>query len=344
MTSPHHEPPAEIVAVARERSEARAAHDWARADALRTELEAAGWKVVDHGTSFALEPDAPPTIEDGEVVRYGAAAAVPSVLDQPPTARFTVELVADDWPDDLSRMLAGLRAGAPDGTQVVIVANDPGPVQASRLAPGSSDLAPIAGAAPEVVWTSDRLGHAAARNIGLRRARGALVVLADASVEPTGDVLTPLERVLDDPAIAVAGAFGMVSADLRRFDDDAGPDVDVIAMDWMAFRRADLVALGPLDEKFAFYRSLDAWWSLVLRAGADPAGADHAGGPRGARRVELPLARHEHRGWTSLRESERDRQAKRNFYRVLDQFRDRQDLLAGSPTRSATTAGRQPRG
>ena len=46
----------------------------------------------------------------------------------------------------------------------------------------------------------------------------------------------------------------------------------------MAFRRADLVALGPLDEKFAFYRSLDAWWSLVLRAGADPAGADHAGG------------------------------------------------------------------
>jgi hypothetical protein len=130
----------------------------------------------------------------------------------------------------------------------------------------------------------------------------------------------------------------MVSADLRRFDDDISPEVDVIGLDWMAFRRADFVTLGPLDEKFAFHRGLDAWWSLVLRAGADGAAS------RGARRVALPLARHAHRGWTSLRESERDRQAKRNYYRVLDQFRGRPDLLAGSRAGSATTSGREPQG
>ena len=71
-------------------------------------------------------------LEDGEerfetvvplALRYGAAADVPSVLDAPPTARFTVELVADDTPDDLARMLACLRAHAPAGLQVVIVAN-----------------------------------------------------------------------------------------------------------------------------------------------------------------------------------------------------------------------------
>ena len=65
---------------------------------------------------------------------------------------------------------------------------------------GQSDLDPIAGMTPEVVWTSERLGHAAARNVGLRRAAGAIVVLADGSIEPTGDALTPLEAALADPA------------------------------------------------------------------------------------------------------------------------------------------------
>ncbi len=330
MVRPLPDPPDEIVALARERAAARLARDWPRADARRAEIEAAGWKVVDAGTAFRLVPAAPPTIEDGAIVRYGAAAAVPSLLVEPPSARFTVELLADDWPDDLARMLGGLRAHAPAGTQVVIVANGPSPDQAERLDPASPDLAPVAGSTLEVVWTSERLGHAAARNIGLRRAAGAIVVLADTSIEPTGDPLSPLETALADPAVAVAGGFGLVSADLRRFEDAAGPDADAIELYWLAFRRDDYAALGPLDEKFAFYRNMDIWWSLVLRAGADTDAA-----PRAARRLDLPLVRHVHRGWTSLPEERRDRLSKRNFYRVLDRFRDRRDLLSGAPGAAA---------
>lgn len=332
MTRPEPPPPG-IVDLARERAAARGARDWPRADALRAEIEAAGWKVVDGGTAFRLEAAAPPTVEDGAIVRYGAAAAVPSVLDEPPTARFTVELVADDWPDDLARMLAGLRAHAPAGTQVVIVANAPSPDQAARLSPGEPDLAPIAGAAPEIAWTSARLGHAAARNVGLRRAAGAIVVLADTSIEPTGDPLTPLEAALADPGVAVAGAFGLVSTDLRRFEDAAGSDVDALELHWLAFRRADYGGLGPLDEKFMFYRGLDIWWSLVLRAGP---GDDAA--PRAARRLDLPLERHAGRGWKGLPQDQRDRLSKRNFYRVLARFRDRPELLSGVPAGRPSTA------
>jgi hypothetical protein len=107
-----------------------------------------------------------------------------------------------------------------------------------------------------------------------------------------------------------------------------------VELDWMAFRRADFVARGPLDEKFAFHRHLGTWWSLELRAGADETTP-----PRGARRVELPLVRHEHRGWTSLRESERERLSRRNVYRILDRFRDRADLLSGPQERTATAPG-----
>jgi hypothetical protein len=320
-----------IEALADQRAAARAAREYARADSLRAEIEAAGWRIVDQGTAYRLEPAAPPTIEEVGVIRYGSATAVPSVLDLPATAAITVLLVADDWPGDLARTLGGLRAHAPAGTQIVIVANDPSPAQAAALASGSPELEPLVGAAPQVLWTSARLGHAAALNVGLHRAGGAIVVLADTSIEPTGDALTPLIGALGDPDVAVAGAFGVVSSDLREFEEALGPEVDAIDGRWLAFRRADLRSLGPLDEKFIVDRSFDRWWSLVLRAGADPGRP-----PRSALRLDLPLARHERHerhGPTSLSVEERDRLSRRNFYRVLERFRDRTDLLSGPSAR-----------
>ena len=49
-------PPAEIVALARAREEARSARDFARADALREEIAAAGWSVRDGAEGFELVP------------------------------------------------------------------------------------------------------------------------------------------------------------------------------------------------------------------------------------------------------------------------------------------------
>jgi len=282
-----HEPPETVVAAARARAAARAARDWPRADALKAEIEVAGWKVIDRGTDFRLQPASPPTVEEGGIVRYGAAVDVPSALDEPPSAAFTVLVVAGDAPDDLVRLIAGLRAHAPAGTHVVIVANHPTPEQDARLAPDAPDLAAVAGEPPEVVRTSVRLGRAAARNVGLRRVRGEIVVLAEPAVEPLGDALSPFAVALADASIAVAGAVGLVTADFRRYEEAPGADPDVVGLEWLAFRRTDLVALGPLDEKLVTDDHLGAWWSLVLRAGADPDVA-----PRGARRLDLPLALH----------------------------------------------------
>ena len=328
MTPASSTPPDEIEALARERANARAGRDFARADVLRASIEAAGWRVMDRGTAYRLEPAAPPTIEDVGLVRHGSAETVPSLLDEPASARFTVLLVADDQPDDLARILGGLRARVPGGTQVVLVANDPSPEQAERLAPGSPDLAPVAGSDPEVVWTSARLGHAVALNAGLRRARGEVVVLAGPSVEVTGDALTPLVDAFADPSVAVVGGFGVAGPDLRHLDKAAGLDVDAVDATWLAFRRTEIATLGPLDGKFVSDRWLDTWWSLVLRTGADP---DLP--PRRALRLELPLVRHEQDGAVSPAVAERDRLARRNFYRVLERFRDRADLVSGSSGR-----------
>jgi hypothetical protein len=138
--------------------------------------------------------------------------------------------------------------------------------------------------------------------------------------------VTPLVRALDDERVAVVGGWGITSTDLRTFEDAPAGDVDAIEGYVQAFRRSDAATLGPLDERFRFYRNLDIWWSLVLRDGGDD---DEA--PRRAVRLEgLPLERHEHRGWTSLPDDERDRQSKRNFYRIIDRFGSRLDLLVAN--------------
>jgi cysteinyl-tRNA synthetase len=305
--------PDEVLAAAHARARAREARDWPTADRLRAEIEAAGWTIVDRGTDFALSPSAPPDVDEGARVRYGSSANVPSRLDEPAVGFATVVLVATDWPDDLARALDALHATSPSGASFVIVADAPSAEQTEALDP-------LEGV--EVVWTSERLGQAAAMNAGVRRATGPIVVVMDTSVEPTGDVVTPLVRALDDPSVAVAGAWGIVSDDLRTFDEAPAGDVDAIEGYLLAFRRDDFTRRGPLDERFRFYRNLDIWWSLVLR----DEGEDRE--PRRAVAVAgLAVVRHEHRGWGSLPEEERARQSKRNFYRIIDRFGSRGDLL-----------------
>ena len=316
--------PDEILDAAHARAQARAERDWAEADRLRAGIESAGWRIVDRGTDFALSPASPPDIEEPGRVRYGSSPSVPSRLDDAPVGFASVIAVATDYPADLERTLGPLRAQAPDGTQFVVVANDPSPEQTSALEALEATAAGAPGVATEVVWTSDRLGHAAALNAGIRRASAAVTVLVDTSVEPTGDALSPVVEALDDPTVAVAGGWGIVSDDLRRFREAPAGDVHAIEAYWMGFRRADYMARGPLDEAFRFYRNLDIWWSLVLRDGGEE------GSNRRAVALELPLRRHEHRGYRELPDAERDRLSKRNFYRIIDRFGSRRDLVAGT--------------
>lgn len=304
--------PDDVLSMAHARSRARAAHDWAEADRLKAEIEAAGWVVVDRGTDFALTPAAPPDIVEGPRTRYGSSRSVPSRLDDAPSGVATVVVVATDRAADLERVLGGLRSSAPDGTTVLIVADDPSDEVAAvveRLeTPGT-----------ETVWTSVRLGTAAARNIGLRRATGRIVVILDASAEPTGDIVTPLLRALDEPSVAVAGTTGLVTADLRAFTESGPGTVDAVTGAAVAFRRAD-ASRGPIDERFGDDRMLDIWWSLTLRDAGEEAPPRRAVALAG-----LPLAP---AGPAESAESARPR-SKRDFYRILDRFGWRTDLTTG---------------
>jgi glycosyl transferase family 2 len=317
MTRPH--VPEAILDAAHARSRARAARDWPEADRLKREIEGAGWKIVDRGTDFALAPAAPPDIVEDGRVRYGSSASVPSRLEEAAVGLATVVIVATDRPAEVERALSALREHAPDGTQLVVVGDGPSAEQEAALeALGAADPG-APGIGTEVVWTSERLGHAAALNAGIRRSAASVIVLLDPSAEATGDLVQPFVDALVDDTVAVTGPWGLASRDVAaglRDLEPASGDVDVIDGACLAFRRDDYAERGPLDEYFRDPAWLDAWWSLVLR---EPRGTQPA--RRAVALPELPVVRHRAAGDPDAPAA--TRLAKRNFYRLLERHRAR---------------------
>ncbi len=300
--------PDEVRRLAEQRADARAAKDFAAADALRDQIAELGWIVTDAPGGFDLEPLEADQLAAGAI----APSEVESVLDREPTFDVAIHWVCEGWPADIDRAIAAFSANAGSRRLQFVVADVTG-VAADRWA-DRDDV--------EVVWLRDDTGWAAARNAGLSRSLAPIVIVADASIEPTGDVFSPIETALKDPAAGVVGPFGIMTEDLREFEEapDDGP-CDAVEGYLMAFRREVLTDVGGFDEKFKWYRTADIDWSFKVK----DAGL-------GCSVVSLPVAKHEHRAWAAASDKQRTSWSKRNFYRFLDRYRDRWDLvLSGEP-------------
>jgi cysteinyl-tRNA synthetase len=293
--------PEDVSRLLLERDERRAARDFAAADALRDRIAALGYRVVD-GAAGSTAERAP-----ASSIQRVRAEDVPSALELDPRFDATVHWVVEGWPEDVRRGIEAFRRFAGPRRIQHVLADVTGAV----TAPLGSDV--------EVVPLVEGTGWASARNAGLRRSLGRIVLVVDGSIEPTGDVLGPIEDTLADEGVGVCGPFGIVTRDLREFEPSAGPDVDAIEGYLMAFRRDVLARTGGFDERFRWYRTADIELSfrvkdLGLRAVV----------------VDVPVKRHEHRMWTAASEDERARRSKRNYNRFLERFRGRFDLTVAA--------------
>ncbi|MEX0991583.1 MAG: glycosyltransferase [Actinomycetota bacterium] len=292
--------PDEVERLAQERQEARQRKEFERADALRERIRELGFDVVDGPEGPVMQRLASETEPAARRVRPADVAPLP-VEDA--TFDVSVQWVVQGWPEDAVRGIEAVRgaAGARTVQYVVVDAADTDP-----------DVWPEG---VDVIMLDEDPGWGLARNVGLRRAAGGTVVVIDGSVEPTGDVLGPIEHALEDPSVGLVGPFGIVTDDLREFRPSDGPDVDAIEGYLMAFRREAIAATGGFDEKFKFYRTADIEFSFRLK-------------DQGLRTcvVPLPVTRHEHRLWAATPADRRDALSKRNFYRFLDRWRGRTDL------------------
>ena len=202
--------PAEVVALAQQRADARTAKDFAASDALRDEIAGLGWLVRDGADGFTLTPKPP----------YDVLASVGDLPDhsaEPDQRRATVSVLVEGWPDDLRTCLEALVAHLPDG--VVVEALDLGNVD------GAGDVLHEFASAHDAIHelhVERPAGWAAARTALLRHDVATVHVLLDPSTVLEGDALTPVLDAFDDPTVVGAGWRG-VNADLadewRSFAD-----------------------------------------------------------------------------------------------------------------------------
>jgi GT2 family glycosyltransferase len=231
---------------------------------------------------------------------------IPSRLDEAPACDVSVVVATGGWPEDLERLAASLarECGGTDH-ELVVVAN---------ASPEVAEAADRLGA--RGVQFTQRVGWAAAANAGISQSLGRTVVLALTCVEAAGDFLQPLGAALADPAVGLAGPWGLTTRDLRTFEEQTTGAVHAMQGYCMAFRRADLRTVGLLDPAYKFYRNADIDWSLRwLDRGF------------GVRALGVPLRRHAHREWEELDPAQREKKSRDNFARLLRRWRDRTDLV-----------------
>jgi hypothetical protein len=303
--------PDEIRRLAAEREAQRKAKDFAAADALRDRIADLGFNVIDSPDGPRLEPIGRAAGDAGEAPARLRPEDVPSALDQPATFDATVHWLLEGWPEDVARALEGFRSHQGGRSVQYVVADVTGHDPS------------FFGEGVEVIPLVEGTGWGAARDAGLKRSLGRIVLVVDGSIEPVGDVLGPIEEALADLAVGVVGPFGVVTTNLQDFEASDGPEVDAVEGYLMAMRREVLFEVGLFDEKFKWYRTADIEYSFRLK----DAGLK-------VMVVTMPVIRHEHRMWFNTPPEERAKWSKRNYYRFIDRFRGRFDLLVGGEARS----------
>ena len=250
-------PPQAILDLAAERQQARAARDFARADALRDEIAQAGWIVMDAPDGFSLTPRPP----------FDVAASLTDLrAPQLREAACGIALLVDGWPDDLRTCVAGLLDHAP--SQALIWLLDLGNVDgAGEVVHELAVEHPDRIVELHCAQTLDQAGwgKATARLIELDPAPRHAVM--DLSSVLTGDALGPLLQALDAPGVVGAGWRGVdvnLADNWRTFVDASG-EVDAL-LGYLMVVDTEAARATPPHPKARFYRNADMEWSLMLRA------------------------------------------------------------------------------
>src|SRR6266540_919895 len=280
MTAGASSPPPSVLDLVSERQAARERRDFARADALRDQVRAAGWMIRDTAAGADL-------VEAPEWEPLDPAATTPR-WDEPDQHEVSLIVHVLGWPEDVRRAVASLASHCAATDYEVVLVDDGAGAEVGRAL---EDLAATDGRV-EVLHLDAPVGFGASMNLAMGQATGRVLVWLDPHVEATGDLLGPLLAALAEPGAGLAGGWGVVSHSMLDFEADDGPEVDAIEGYLLAVPRR-IAARVPLDPRHRYYRNADLDFSFAVRDLHD------GSRPLRALRVAVPARRHRHRAPTT---------------------------------------------
>jgi hypothetical protein len=306
------QPPANVVALAESRVAARAQKDFALSDSLRDEIAAAGWIVADSKEGYSLIPK-PPFDQLASLSLMPDNSAIADQHD------VVIDLVVDGWSQDTQTCINALLQFAPASAHIAVV--DAGNVDGvgeilEKYRSNNSDRFTVF----HFPQTLQELGWGAIRNALIRAVPARVHVVMDLSTVLDGDAISPLAEAISDTVVA-AGWRGVnvnLQDEWRSFDDASVGQVDAVLSYLMAVSRTAALTT-PINNKAKFYRNADMEWSLALRA---------AGGLITMPSAELPCHQDRHRGYHDSDVDYRDRESKKTYDRLLQNFRGKTSILS----------------
>jgi len=289
--------PDSIRQLAQERLDARAARDFAKADALRQEILQAGYEVLDVADGFDFRVKAPyityPFPRDIRPIDTGDGVSIAMIIDS-----FT---------DDAVETVKSIKKYSSCGIVLLCIGD------AGNLVDEMDDHTYLIALNPGASW-----GEAA--NALLNKINSKYVILMDPSTRFTGDAIAPVLAELERGEFAAVGwRGGLVNIDdeWRSVDDKGDGEVDVLFSYFMGLNREYVLEAGGFNARAIYYRNADIEFSLKLR---------HSGGR--LLQMELPLEQGRHHGYHDADPEYREVQSKKNYDRILERFRGKSAILS----------------
>ena len=303
--------PAEVIALAEARAQARVDKDFALSDELRDAIAAAGWLIKDSADGYVLS-ERPP---------FEVAATLASLVEQSPRVNAsvcTIGVIVDGWPDDLRTCLDALIEHAPEGT--VVIALDLGNVDGAALVlheyarANESRIVEL-----HCAQTLQQAGWSASITALLQISAARVHIIMDLSSVLEGDAVTPLVTAVGGTVVGAGWKGTNVDVDdAWRSVIDAGPGEVAVLLGYFAALDREAALATPPHPKAKFYRNADLEWSLALRA---------AGGSLVVPTAELPVRQDRHRGYYDSDPAYRDKESRKTYDRILQAFRGRDEIL-----------------
>ena len=293
--------PEEVLELARSRLAARAAKNWALADQLRNKIAELGFEVLDvaDGFEFKLKSPFPIVSRVGDLRKF---------TDK--SFESAVAIIADSYVPDLVVAIESVKEFAPESCAIlVLIAGKP----------ELHDLAAQLDGRTFITQIQEGVGWGEAANALLKFAPAPYVIVMDPSTRLLGDAITPtVEKLATGEWAAVGWHGGLVNvADDWRTVEDKGPGpVDVLFSYFMGLNRESAIESGGFNIRALYYRNADMEFSLRLRQS------------RGnLLQIDLPLEQSRHHGYYDTDPTYRDEQSKKNYDRILERFRGKNEIL-----------------
>ena len=221
----------------------------------------------------------------------------------------TVAIVADGFQEDLVQCVKSVR----EYSNVPIHAFTSGK-ENKNLCDPLLEFTPFHGG-----WQKNKLGWGHSVQHLLHTIETKYVVLMDPSTQFVGDAISPAIAEADKGYVAVGWKGGLINLEdeWRSVDDKGDGEVDVLFSYFMIVNRQFAIDAGGANTSATYYRNADLEMTLSLRA--------HGGK---LLQMALPLTQGRHHGYHDVDSEYRDKNSKKNYQRLLDRFRGRNDILA----------------